>query len=132
MTRMLTGRCLCDAVLFQVPDEFRYALNCHCSQCRRSTGAAFKPFAGIEAAKLVVTKGLDHLSRYGDSENHDARCATCGAFLYSLVANGKYVHVNLGALADAPRLKPTAHIYVGSKAPWYVITDDLPQHSELP
>src|SRR5215813_4763558 len=27
-------------------DEFRSAMNCHCSNCRRTTGSAFKPFAG--------------------------------------------------------------------------------------
>ena len=38
---------------------------------------------------------------------------------------------NYGTLADAPTLRPTAHLYVGSKAPWFTITDDLPQHEEL-
>lgn len=132
MSRVLTGRCLCEVVKFQVPDEFRYALNCHCSQCRRTTGSAFKAFAGIETAKLVLTEGAGTLLRYGGSDNHDARCSTCGSFLYSLVRDGTYVHVNLGALAHAPTLTPTAHIYVGSKAPWYEITDLLPQHLELP
>ncbi len=129
---MLTGRCLCETVKFRVLDEFRYAFNCHCSQCRRATGSAFKPFAGIEAAKLTVTEGSGNLRQYGDSNNYDARCAHCGSYLYSLVRDGTYVHINLGALADAPSLTPTAHIYVGSKSPWYDITDSLPQHLELP
>ena len=50
MDRILTGRCYCGAVEYRVPDEFLYAMNCHCSNCRRTTGAAFKPFAGIERA----------------------------------------------------------------------------------
>ena len=33
---------------------------------------------------------------------------------------------------DEPALKPTAHMFVGSKAPWYEILDDLPQHDEYP
>jgi hypothetical protein len=49
-----------------------------------------------------------------------------------VVREGKYVHVNLGSLIDAPSIRPTAHIYVGSKATWHTITDDLPQHDELP
>lgn len=55
--RMLTGRCYCGAVEYSVPDDFRYAANCHCSNCRRVTGSAFKPFAGMERARLVVGKG---------------------------------------------------------------------------
>lgn len=30
------------------------------------------------------------------------------------------------------RAKPTAHMFVGSKAPWHEILDDLPQHDEYP
>ena len=130
--KALAGACLCGTVRFSVEDGFRYALNCHCSQCRRATGAAFKPFAGIERAKLQFVAGEGKLLIYGDAANHDAHCSRCGSFLFSVVRDGKYVHVNLGVLRDAPSIGPTAHIYVGSKAPWYTITDDLPQHKELP
>ena len=40
------------------------------------------------------------------------------------------MHVALGSLADAPSIKPTEHIFVGSKAPWFEITDELPQRQE--
>jgi hypothetical protein len=46
------------------------------------------------------------------------------------VRDGAYVHVALGSLVDAPGIRPTAHIFVGSKAPWFEITDDLPRHEE--
>jgi hypothetical protein len=45
---MLAGKCFCGAVQYTVADEFLYSANCHCSDCRRTTGSAFKPFAGIE------------------------------------------------------------------------------------
>lgn len=130
--RRLTGECLCGAVRFSVEDAFRYALNCHCSQCRRATGAAFKSFAGIERSRFEVQAGEKELLIYGDAKSHDSHCGTCGGFLYSVVRNGQYVHVNLGSLADSPSIRPTAHIHVGSKATWHTITDDLPQHDELP
>jgi hypothetical protein len=38
----------------------------------------------------------------------------------------------LPTLDDDPGIRPERHIYVGSKAPWFEITDDLPQHDELP
>jgi hypothetical protein len=38
-----------------VADEFVYVANCHCSNCRRATGSAFKPFAGIERNKLAIS-----------------------------------------------------------------------------
>jgi hypothetical protein len=88
---MLTGKCLCGAVSYEVADAFVYAANCHCSNCRRATGSAFKPFAGIESGKLRIVEGRDRLMIFGD---------------------------------------PAAHIFVGSKAPWYAIADDLPQYEE--
>ena len=132
MTQLLTGTCVCGNVEYQVADEFRYALICHCSQCRRATGAANKPFAGIEREKLVLIRGGDRVFRYGGDDTHDVRCRTCGSLLYSVVRDGHYVHVALGSLGSAPTTLPTAHIFVGSKASWESITDSLPQHRELP
>ena len=129
--RLLSGRCLCGAVEYEVADAFGYALNCHCSQCRRATGAAFKPFAGIERNKLRIKRGETNLLIYGDGDGegaHDAHCRKCGSLLYSVVREGKFVHVTLGTLVDEPSIRPTAHIFVGSKAAWYTIADDLPQY----
>jgi len=128
--KTLTGKCFCGAVQYAVPDEFRYAMNCHCSNCRRTTGSAFKPFAGIEREKFTVTQGQDGLLIYGGDKAHDAHCGKCGSLLYSVVRDGAWVHVTMGTLVDAPAIRPSRHIFVGSKAPWFTITDDLPQHQE--
>ncbi|MHC2466295.1 GFA family protein [Bradyrhizobium embrapense] len=128
--RILTGECFCRDVRYEVADAFGYALNCHCSNCRRTTGSAFKPFAGIAREKFTVTSGAEGLLIYGDELTHDAHCGRCGSLLYSQVRNGAYVHVTMGTLCDAPTIRPTAHIFVGSKAPWYEIRDDLPQYQE--
>ena len=127
---MLEGRCECGTVRYRVADEFLYAANCHCSQCRAATGSAFKPFAGIARDKLELTDGRDKLLVYGADDLNNTRCAACGSLLFSVVRDGAYVHVALGSLVDAPGIRPTEHIFVGSKAPWFEITDDLPQRQE--
>lgn len=129
--RVLAGKCLCGAVQYSVRDEFVYALNCHCSKCRRATGSAFKPFAGIESNKLDITEGKDELLLFGEESAHDVRCKKCGSLLYSVVRDGAYVHVTMGTLVDSPTIHPRAHIFVGSKAAWFTITDHLPQHAEF-
>jgi len=130
--RALTGSCLCGTVRYKVKDEFVYSLICHCSQCRRATGAASKPFAGIEREKLVITAGLEAVLRYGDETTHDMHCGRCGSLLYSNIGTGPYLHVTLGTLLESPGIRPTAHIFVGSKAPWDTIADGLPQHQQFP
>jgi hypothetical protein len=127
---VLTGKCECGAVRYSVADEFLYASNCHCSRCRAATGSAFKPFAGIEREKLVITEGLDALLIHGEEDLNDTRCAVCGSLLFSVVREGAYVHVALGSLVDAPSMRPTKHIFVASKASRFEITDDLPQFEE--
>ena len=126
----LEGKCECGAVRYQVEDAFEYAGNCHCSNCRASTGSAFKPFAGIEREKLEVVQGADSLLVWGTEDENHTRCGICGSLLYSVVRDGEYVHVALGSLRDEPSIRPTEHIFVGSKAPWFEITDDLPQSDE--
>jgi hypothetical protein len=130
MKTRLAGRCECGTVRYQVADAFLYAANCHCSRCRAATGSAFKPFAGIEREQLDVTQGADELLVVGEEELNDTRCAGCGSLLFSIVRDGKYVHVALGSLVDTPSIRPQGHIFVGSKAPWFEITDDLPQFEE--
>ena len=128
--RVLMGKCECGSVRYRVADAFLYAANCHCSRCRAATGSAFKPFAGIEREKLELTDGPDALLIVGEEDLNDTRCRACGSLLFSVVRDGAYVHVALGSLVDAPSIRPTHHIFVGSKAPWFEITDDLPQFEE--
>lgn len=119
-------------VRYEVADEFRYAMNCHCSNCRRTTGSAFKPLAGIERVKLSIVDGADKVRIFGEENAGDIHCGICGSLLYSVVRDGAFVHVAMGTLIDDPAVRPTSHIFVGSKAPWFTITDDLPQYDEFP
>src|SRR5438132_4751142 len=123
--RVLAGKCECGAVRYRVQDAFLYAGNCHCSNCRAGTGSAFKPFAGIERDKLEIVEGADTLLVWGDENDNHTRCGICGSLLYSVVRDGAYIHVAMGSLVDAPSIRPEEHIFAGSKADWFEITDDL-------
>ena len=99
--------------------------------------------AGIARDKFSISAGSDHLMIYGGEAAHDAHCRRCGSLLYSVVRDGAFVHVAMGTLVDDPSIRPTAHIFLGSKflgskflgskapdfkAPWFSISDDLPQY----
>jgi len=119
-------------VTYEVADEFVVAYNCHCSRCRALTGSAFLPWGEIEPEKLRVTRGEDSLLLDGDPQGHHAsRCGECFSLLYWTGYGGK-IRVPYGSLVEEPSLKPTAHMFVGSKASWYQILDDLPQHDGYP
>ena len=130
---MLRGRCACNAVAYEVSDELVAAFNCHCSNCRAATGSAFLPWGKIEREKLRVTKGAGSLSVIGDADAvHAMHCRACLSLLYWTVRDGAYVRIPYGSFIDEPTLKPTAHMFVGSKASWHEILDDLPQHDQYP
>ena len=92
------------------------------------TGSAFKPWGEIEAEKRSAIKGMDSLLAVGDVDGrHAVRCKACFSLLHWSGYDSR-IRVPYGTLIDEPTLKPMAHIYVGSKASWYEIQDDLPQH----
>jgi hypothetical protein len=129
----LHGQCSCGEVRFEVHNEFEYAFFCHCSRCRLRTGSAFAAIAGVAIDKVEVTTGRESLLIEGDcSDGYGARCSRCYAFLFAAVRERQFMHVALGVLTGTPNKLPDHHIYVGSKAPWFEITDALPQHDELP
>ena len=129
--QVLQGECGCGAVRYEVADEFLYAANCHCSRCRARPARRSSRSPGSSARSSTVTRAATGSPVFGEEDLNDTRCAVCGSLLYSVVREGGWVHVAMGSLVDAPAIRPTEHIYVGSKAPWFEITDDLPQNDEL-
>ncbi len=128
VVRALRGSCACGATEYEVEDAFVYAMNCHCSKCRAATGSAYKPMGGIEREKLRVTREDVPMFIWGEPDAGDFRCGVCGSFLYSIVRAGKWAHVTFGSLLEAPSRQPDHHIFVGSKASWDEIRDELPQY----
>ena len=124
---VLAGKCYCGAVHYTVADEFRYAANCHCSRCRAATGSAFKPFAGIERDKLEITRARTS-SLSSARRTRTTRAAGRAARSSSRCAGRRVRSCRVwGRSSTRRRICPTEHIFVGSKAPWFEITDDLPQ-----
>jgi hypothetical protein len=61
-----------------------------------------------------------------------AFCGRCGSFVPRVVAGRNAAVVPVGSLDGDPGIRPTAHIFVGSKAPWFEISDATPQFEAMP
>jgi hypothetical protein len=46
--------------------------------------------------------------------------------------NPEALGLPMGTLDDDPGIRPTFHVFVGSKAPWFETTDQLPQFETFP
>jgi len=127
---MIRGSCLCQGVRFEIVGKLSAASHCYCSMCRKAHGAAFATYAAAKAEEFRVVSGEELITRFRSSAGIVRTfCARCGSTLQWLrESKPEIVDIALGVLDDDPGVRPAAHIYVGSKAPWYEITDGLPQH----
>jgi hypothetical protein len=131
---VLRGSCLCGAVRFELTRPPRDMSQCHCLMCRRAHGSAYGTYLEADAAGHRIVAGAEHVVRYASSPEAERRfCGICGSRL-SFHAHGvpARVWIAAGTLDDDPGLGVSHHIFVGSKAPWYRIADDLPQFAAYP
>jgi hypothetical protein len=127
---VIRGGCLCGGIRFEIHGELRLASHCHCSMCRKAHGAAFGTYGIGRMADFRLLMGEELIARYASSPGVTRTfCKRCGSTLQfiSEKAPGD-LEIALGALDDDPGVRPTFHIYVASKAPWFEITDGLPQY----
>ncbi|QIJ01522.1 GFA family protein [Stutzerimonas balearica] len=124
-----TGSCLCGVVRYRIDAPINAVSHCHCKMCRKAHGAAFASYAGVPLDAFHLLSGKDQLGVYHSSE-HVTRtfCIRCGSNLQFVDNREHELGVAVGTL-DSPLPPPAqSHIYVGSKADWYEIGDDLPQY----
>jgi hypothetical protein len=131
---MLTARCLCDGVRLRVSGKLGAAAFCHCSQCRRANGSAFACNAPVRSKYLEFEAGRELIREFESSPGKfRAFCSRCGSPIYSrLVSEPDLFRLRLGLVDGDPGRRPLFHVWVGSKAPWFEITDALPQFPSVP
>ena len=130
----MTGGCLCGAVRYEISGRLTRASHCHCSMCRKQHGAAFGSYASAKRAEFRWLSGESEIARY-EATPGIARgfCRRCGSTLFwDDRSNAERFGVALGTVDGDPGVRPSLHIFVGSKAPWYEIHDAIPQHETSP
>ena len=97
--------------------------------CRKAQGSAFRSRASVKSADFEFVQGEELITFYESSPgNYRGFCRVCGSpILSKFDAQPKTYGLPLGALDDDPGIEPKFHVHVASKAPWFTITDDLPQ-----
>lgn len=126
----ITGGCLCGKVHYEVSGPLFDVSHCHCSMCRRQHGAAFATYADFNPDDFRWIAGKDLVKFYETSTGEGwCFCSECGSSLAGS-SKGKITSITLGSVMGDPGIRPECHIFVGSKADWHDIGDDLPQFQE--
>jgi len=129
---MHTGSCLCGAVRFEIAGELAPIQLCHCSMCRRASGAAFASNMPVRAVDFRIVSGEASVKSYESTPGKERLfCAECGSPIISRsVAAPGIVRIRVGALDEPVDARPAFHFHVASKASWMPIADDLPRYPD--
>ena len=128
-----SGSCLCGGVAFVAEGEALRCHHCHCSRCRRARSAAHASNLMVSSDGLRILRGQELLTTYnlpGALRFAQVFCRRCGSPMPRVDKDRRFAVVPMGALDGDPGVRPQSHIFVGSKAPWFDIADDLPQNVE--
>jgi hypothetical protein len=130
----IKGSCLCGEIHYSVEAPLGDAIVCHCQKCRKANGSAYAVNVPIVAEDFTLIQGEAFLKSYLSSS--DARryfCSQCGSPIYSQrLSLPDIFRLRVGTLDDDIDLTKSAHVFVGSKAKWDDISDNLPQYVERP
>ena len=128
---MWTGGCLCGAIRYEVRGDPIYIGHCHCSRCRKSSGAAFLTAALFPKDSIQWTTQVPKL--YPSSAGVDRGfCPDCGSSL-TFQSPGRLLLL-IGSLdrpeeidMSDPRRFEANHVFFSEKLPWFHIEDNLPR-----
>ena len=123
---MLTGRCECGTVKFEVSKVRNAVTACHCSQCRRLSGHIWATtVAQLDDLRFLSDKTLKWYR--SSSKAKRGFCGTCGANLFWQLDNNNEISIAAGSLDDTSGLTLSKHIFVKDKGQYYDIEEDAPQ-----
>ena len=127
--KQLRGSCLCGGITYEIHAPLKGVLNCHCSMCRKAHGAAFRTRAFVKAEDFHFLSGEELLTYYESSPGERRSfCKICGSVIITRFNRHPDAYgFALGTLDSDPEIQIERHVFTKYKAPWFEITDDLPQ-----
>lgn len=125
---MLTGGCFCGYVRYEATAAPFHQTSCHCSICRRISGAAFVTWFSLPRTHFRIVSGMP--ARFASTE-HGTRsfCPRCGTPL--CFEDARYageIDVTTCSLDDPSAMPPSDHTQTATKLAWVHISDGLPEY----
>jgi hypothetical protein len=123
---MLNGRCFCGFVRYVVDGAPFQETNCHCSTCRRVSGAPFVAWFSVPAGAFKLVSGEP--ARFASSDHAERSfCPHCGTPLtFHSSRFPDELDVTTCSLDEPQRVPPKDHTYTSSKISWVKLADGLP------
>ena len=122
------GGCFCGAIRYAFTDVFD-AGYCHCSICRRTSGAPVIAFVNTPRSGFRVLQGTPRFVATS-AEFRRAFCEHCGTLMWTESidpARWDMVSVHHGSIDRAAKIEPAVHLCHVDRLPWFRIDDALPR-----
>ena len=127
---MLKGGCFCGAVRYEAGGTPFHLTNCHCSICRRTTGAPFVVWFSVQRSQFRFIQGVPTHFRSTPKATRSF-CPHCGSQLtFQHDEASDEIDVTICTLDDPERLPPQDHTYASSRLKWVKSADGLPEYRE--
>ena len=130
-----SGKCLCRQVSFKSHAEPVLILNCHCEDCRRSTGAVYGTNVMVAEDQVDIHGEVSTFNHKAKSGNIMTKrfCPHCGTLMFgNSSGRTNVVSIRAGTIDQTDIIKPVMNVFVDSKVTSTPMHDDLPQASEMP
>jgi hypothetical protein len=121
----MVGRCLCEAVRYEVTAEPILFYACHCTDCQTATGSAFVLAMRVPTGGVAIVRGTAKpyvRARADGRKKNIVRCTECLTALWSeSLPASDYVTIYAGTLDDSHKLKPDGHLWTQDAQPWIIL-----------
>ena len=135
MNSAISGKCACGAVRYRCASAPIAMLNCHCSDCQRSSGAPFASGVVVLTADLEIAGTPKAYAVRATSGKMTTRgfCGECGTPLFTQSeANAQFTSIRFPSLDEASAFAPMLDIWTSRAQPWVCLDDKLPHFAESP
>jgi hypothetical protein len=125
---MLTGGCYCGAVRYTVAGTPFNVTNCHCSICRRTTGAPFMTWFTVGLNEFHILHGQPQ-QFHSSARGVRSFCGRCGTHLTFQFTDGNEIDVACASLDDPNQVAPADNTRTSSRLSW-IVSDGNPDYPE--
>jgi hypothetical protein len=129
----MEGGCACGIVRYELRSEPFDTGYCHCTICRRCSGAPALVFSTVPIGDFVITSGAEHVRKFASTSFGERQF--CGGCCTPLTMHVEYqadtIDFTVATLDQPERVAPGFHIFHGSRVAWFETADELPRHDKL-
>ena len=125
--KAICGGCLCGSVRYEATGPPFHLTHCHCSDCRRSSGAPFVTWASFRPSEFRFTAGQPRELRWAGRLR--TFCPQCGTLLTFITERGAdEMAVTVCSFDQPATVTPANHTWVDDRLPWIRLADGLPTY----